>query len=279
MRCVITKDLREYAERVLPWLHAEPVGNNVACTVIGQRLEGMAPIEPDAIWAYVVDPADQLVGAAVRTPPHGLLLSTMPTAAADILADALAAHPPVPYANGPAAPTERFATRYSALTGRTTKPGPGSGIYRLEQLVPPEGVSGELRAAGPGDRDLLVAWAEAFGAEDSFGSPQHMAREIDSRLRRKGLLWLWYDDGQPVTTAWLSLPAAGVVRISGVYTPPRNRRRGYASGCVAALSRHALDAGATACMLYTDLANPTSNGIYRRLGYQRVGESTMWRFE
>ncbi|GAA2476135.1 hypothetical protein GCM10009858_11980 [Terrabacter carboxydivorans] len=41
---------------------------------------------------------------------------------------------------------------------------------------------------------------------------------------------------------------------------------------VAALSAARLDAG-EACMLFTDLANPTSNAIYQALGYRRVGDS------
>ena len=33
-----------------------------------------------------------------------------------------------------------------------------------------------------------------------------------------------------------------------------------------------LDAGAHTCMLFTDLANPTSNKIYADVGYRRFGE-------
>jgi predicted GNAT family acetyltransferase len=40
---------------------------------------------------------------------------------------------------------------------------------------------------------------------------------------------------------------------------------------VEALSRSIVDAGDTA-ILYTQLANPTSNGIYRRIGYEPVLE-------
>jgi predicted GNAT family acetyltransferase len=65
---------------------------------------------------------------------------------------------------------------------------------------------------------------------------------------------------------------AGVVRIGPVYTPPEARRRGYASSAVAAVSREALATGAHTCMLYTDLANPTSNKIYADVGYRRIAE-------
>jgi predicted GNAT family acetyltransferase len=62
-----------------------------------------------------------------------------------------------------------------------------------------------------------------------------------------------------------------VVRIGPVYTPPELRRRGYAGSAVAAASRRALTAGAHTCMLFTDLANPTSNKIYAEVGYRAIG--------
>jgi predicted GNAT family acetyltransferase len=42
---------------------------------------------------------------------------------------------------------------------------------------------------------------------------------------------------------------------------------GFASAAVAHLSAHLSAHGHRAC-LFTDLANPTSNAIYQRLGYQ-----------
>jgi uncharacterized protein len=32
------------------------------------------------------------------------------------------------------------------------------------------------------------------------------------------------------------------------------------------------------CILYTDLGNPTSNSIYRRIGYRAVAECLRYRF-
>ena len=48
-----------------------------------------------------------------------------------------------------------------------------------------------------------------------------------------------------------------------------HRGRGYASACVAEVSRQILAAGDRPC-LFTDQANPTSNKIYEALGYRRV---------
>jgi predicted GNAT family acetyltransferase len=41
----------------------------------------------------------------------------------------------------------------------------------------------------------------------------------------------------------------------------------------AELSQRQLDGGRSFCFLYTDLANPTSNAIYERIGYRRIAEA------
>jgi hypothetical protein len=41
----------------------------------------------------------------------------------------------------------------------------------------------------------------------------------------------------------------------------------------AAVSRVLLERGRRFCFLYTDLANPTSNAIYLRIGYEPVCDS------
>ena len=69
-----------------------------------------------------------------------------------------------------------------------------------------------------------------------------------------------------------------MVRVSPVYTPPERRRQGFAGAVTAAVSQAALDAGAEHVVLFTDLANPTSNALYQRLGYRPVEDSVVLRF-
>ncbi len=71
---------------------------------------------------------------------------------------------------------------------------------------------------------------------------------------------------------------AGQVRIAPVYTPAALRGRGYAGAATAEVSRAAREAGVAEVLLFTDLANPTSNGLYRRIGYRPVADFSVWRF-
>jgi predicted GNAT family acetyltransferase len=58
--------------------------------------------------------------------------------------------------------------------------------------------------------------------------------------------------------------------VNMVYTPPQFRRSGYATAAVATLSDALLKGGRRFCCLYTDVANPTSNSIYAKIGYRPI---------
>jgi predicted GNAT family acetyltransferase len=85
-------------------------------------------------------------------------------------------------------------------------------------------------------------------------------------------------DGVPVAMAGRTAAVAGVVRVAPVYTPPALRRRGYGGAATVAVSRAALDGGASDVVLFTDLANPASNALYQRLGYRPVEDRTVLTF-
>lgn len=98
-----------------------------------------------------------------------------------------------------------------------------------------------------------------------------------NRQLSRGGLWLWVNQ-QPVAMAGSAQPTPHGIRISRVYTPSEHRRRGYATALVAQLSQHLLDSGRQFCFLFTDLANPTSNSIYRKIGYEGVCDYAEYRF-
>ena len=101
---------------------------------------------------------------------------------------------------------------------------------------------------------------------------------VDERLGYGGIT-LWEAGGVPVSIAGRTRAVAGMVRVAPVYTPPELRGRGYAGAATAAVSQAALDAGVREVVLYTDLANPTSNALYQRLGYRPVEDRVIFSFE
>ncbi len=110
--------------------------------------------------------------------------------------------------------------------------------------------------------------------EFNVDSPlEHARQRIDQRV-----IYLW-DHDAPVSLAGRPRHTAHGMSIGPVYTPPEFRRHGYAGACVAALSQQMLDAGWEFCVLFTDLANPTSNSVYQKIGYRPVCDFDELEFE
>jgi predicted GNAT family acetyltransferase len=259
MHAVLDTDIGRFAAAARPLIAADPVRNTVPGTVIRQVTDGELDHGAGSLWIRVIDeflPGAPTVAVALRTAPRSLLLTAMPVAAAEAICDRLLeSRMALPGVYGPEPASGAFARRWAERTGASPHITSRSRLFRLGELTPPQGVQGDLRAASTDDRDLLVRWTNAFGAEATPDQPPSDAGPmIDSRLRRPGTLWTWVDEGRPVSMLWISPPVAEVVRVSGVYTPPDLRGRGYASGCVAAVSARVTAAGHT-CVLYTDLAN------------------------
>ena len=152
-------------------------------------------------------------------------------------------------------------------------------LFRLGELIrPAPGPEGTARPATERDRDLLAGWFDAF-AREVGDPPRHDTRAVvDERLGYGGIT-LWVAAGVPVSLAGRTRVVAGMVRVAPVYTPPELRGRGYAGAATAAVSQAALDAGVREVVLYTDLANPTSNALYQRLGYRPVEDRVVLSFQ
>jgi predicted GNAT family acetyltransferase len=135
---------------------------------------------------------------------------------------------------------------------------------------------GQARLASPADRGLLIAWSEAFHEEAQIGD-HNVGAMVDDRLSYQGYT-LWEQAGQPVSLAGLTRRVAGQVRVGPVYTPRQHRGRGYGGAATWTVSQAARDAGVSQVLLFTDLANPTSNALYQRLGYQPVADRLVLAF-
>lgn len=254
-----------------PFLMADPVRNSIFLTF----LHGP---EPGRYWWATEGSGGPVVGFAMQVPAgFSAGVAPAPGDVVDALCDRIMVDvPALPgvIAEPPAA--ARFAGRWAECLAVPARPVEAQRVYRLDVLVPPgERLPGHLRRAEAGDRQTLVRWAAGFLAEVG-GLPDEPAAAVDRNLAGERL-WLWDDDG-PAAMAAATPPLGGVSRIGFVYTPGERRRRGYATACVAALSERLLAEGAASCMLYAQLHNPTSNAIYRRMGYEPVAEVVSFRF-
>ncbi|MGH3762100.1 GNAT family N-acetyltransferase [Actinophytocola sp.] len=251
------------------WYSADPVRHTLALSVMARFLDDPAI---SAVMLTVHDAGGGLAGAALRTPPWPLIISGLPAGAHPPVAAALVdLDPELPGVTGPRELAESFAAAWAGRTGAGLDEALASRLYELDELHPPT-VPGGRRFATEADLPLLLRWRLEFQAE-AIGHTRGVG-QVGEQLRRglaggDGLL-LWERDGQDVSMASANLPVAGMSRVMSVYTPPELRGHGYGSAVTAAASRWARDAGAKHVLLFTDLANPTSNSIYRKIGYREV---------
>ncbi|MCX7750983.1 MAG: GNAT family N-acetyltransferase [Candidatus Bipolaricaulota bacterium] len=236
---------------------------------------------PEPPYFVTVHEGNTVLVAALRTPPHPLLLAVLAPrpGAVERLADHLvAADPALPGVNGLLPHAADFAWRWVARRGVRAEEEMRLRLYALREVIPPVGVPGELREPRAEERDLLASWIRAFQAEALPHEPPEDPHQVLGRFTGPHAWLRVWDRGGPVSMAAAFRVSPHGARIVLVYTPPERRRHGYASACVAALSRLLLDQGCSFCALYADLANPASNRVYQRIGYRPLGDAALYRF-
>jgi predicted GNAT family acetyltransferase len=191
-------------------------------------------------------------------------------------AELYAHRPGLPSVSGVRPAAETFAAAWHLLGGPPASTAMAQGVYVADSVQPPADVPGHLRPAGPDDAVVLRQWAVGF--YQATGAIHDGRDTIGPRIEA-GRLYVWDVDGQPTAMVAHTEAEGGVTRVQLVYTPESLRGNGYASAVVAALTERELAHPGRRCMLYTDLANPTSNAIYQRIGFDAVADSVRVEFE
>ena len=139
-------------------------------------------------------------------------------------------------------------------------------------------MEGKLRFAVPDDVKLVTEWISAFSKSSLPKADQISAKAAKlqaEELVKSGRMAFWTVNGKPVAQASVS-GTDTIARINRVYTPPENRGHGYASAVVAHLTKLQLDQGKKKCSLYADARNTRANSIYRKIGYEFAGRSSLY---
>jgi predicted GNAT family acetyltransferase len=205
-----------------------------------------------------------------------MMFSGLPAEAVPAAVEALGDRP-LSGANLLAGDVDEFVTGRQRRAGGEAKVRMRTRLFRLATLTPPAEPAGHARTATADDRELLLRWHADFHDEIGEIHPDSFGPLVDERIGYGGVT-LWEAGGEPVAMAIRSRLDADMVRVQTVYTPRAHRARGYGGAATAAVTRQALDLGAAHVVLFTDLANPTSNGLYQRLGYQPIEDRVVVEF-
>lgn len=232
-------------------------------------------------WFCSVQDKGVVCAVAMRTPPYKVLpahFSGDPAVVAAQLVSSISEKEAViPGTTGDKELSDRFLELWCRKRGVTIQQQTAQRIYRLVQVNDVPLARGRLRPAKEADKELVIEWAHAFFI-DTYGTERNMPETDITPALTSGAVFLWEDEN-PVSMALKNRPTDKGMTVGEVYTPLELRRKGYATSCVAGLCRHSLQSGYEFCTLYTNLANPTSNSIYKKIGFQEVCDSVDYSFE
>lgn len=272
-----TGDPLRYAATTLEFLSANPIGNTVTAGVAVRLHLSLRQPQPEDCYGWWTNEHGVIRAAFHAQPPQALALSAEmpPQAARELPAAWIASGRPRPAAVfGQVATAEAMAADWARRIGGSfaLRPRHAMRLFEFtEPAAPDPAPRGAARIAGLDDLPLAVEWDVRFLEDCGLPPSTPEQREPSARAKiEEGRTILWVVDGVPAAQASYSTVVAESSRISGVYTPPEQRRNGYAAGVTWAATHAAIAAGAKHVLLHTDLSNPTSNGVYQRLGYRPI---------
>jgi predicted GNAT family acetyltransferase len=274
----LTEDLDDFLSGADDFLRSRPALHTTQLTVMERlRTHGSAQHGDGAALFGRLERAGRIDATFHRLPSRGLAPTSLTPEQADSLAARLAdlGHA-LPYVTADQNTATTFAEAWQRHTGATSKLRVRLHLYRLGTLTPPEPFpEGHARVAGEEDHAQVVRWCREFAAAVDEVLPGSWA---DTRFADKHFTFWETPDGTPVSIAGSTSKIGDMVRVDPVYTPAHLRGHGYAAAVTTEVSRTALATGATDVVLFTDPGNPTSNALYRRLGYVLITDWAVYDF-
>lgn len=273
MRFLLYPDPEAWYARIAVWMKIQPVLHAATVSVARKtRTEGG--------WCGLLERRGEPLLALAQTPSIPVMMTTPHPVAAEavaVLIDGWRQYGLDPCGvNGPVDWARAITTRI----GRTVTDEMGLRLHLLKGTARcPHPPPGSARGWEAHEIAQAQAWEDAFSQEVEHGSP-HTSKSREWVLDRLADYQVWDHDG-PRSMARAVRPFHGGWSIAGVFTPRQHRGHGYAGAVVHALCHRLLDSGATYLALYTDLANPTSNRIYRDIGFVPVADQVRvrWRWD
>ena len=225
----------------------------------------------------------EAIGAAVMTPPRRIILSkfiaNVEGAISHLVRHLLETDASIPGVVGPASEAQAFAACWAEAVPSTALKEPmRMRVFEARAVADVPLVAGALRLASMDDHPLMAQWLDAF-SQEALGEPADLdgAKKSTERFIADKQLYLWDCNG-PVSIAKTTRPMRNGITVTAVYTPPDQRNKGYATSCVAALTKKLLSEHYSFCSLFADQANPTSNSIYAKIGYVPLGDALEFDF-
>ncbi|WP_270342939.1 GNAT family N-acetyltransferase [Bacillus mobilis] len=267
----VYEEILTFKEEVMPFLEKNEQENNL--------ILGVLQMIQQPIFMGVVKQEEEIAVVFLQTEEKKqIIVATSEIAEEDIveLAKELTkVYPNVPGLIGNKKVVQRLAEEIAAIENKKMNVAMEQGIYELKQVQKKWNGDGIFREVSSEELPLIEQWIYQFCEDVKLPTTKEEAKQTAHTLITNRRLFGLEVDGKLVSVAAKTRPTTNNITVNFVYTPKEERKKGYASSCVAALSQRMLDEGYKTTTLYTDLANPTSNKIYQEIGYEQIAESVL----
>ena len=277
------EDINEFSDLVFPFLLKKEAENNLLFMILNSVKENISRYGDYKPYLITVSKKDEIKLVSIRTPPYNQLVSyTDDIKTIDILIEELInKNAKLPGIMGFKEGAERFVRLWCGKRGLKSQLVRNERGYKLIEVAEETIGNRDFIVGTELHQSIILQWAEEMVLEAGLMTEaEQMNRTLNQMKQdiKAQKIFLLEDYNMPVSMAKKAGKTPNGSLINFVYTPPDLRRRGYATECVAKLSKQLLEEGNDYCFLFTDLANPISNSIYQKIGYRPVIDLDQYKF-
>jgi len=266
----VYEEVLRFKEDVTPFLEKNEQENNL--------ILGVLQVVQEPIFMAVAKQGEEIAVVFLQTVEKQMIVATSEIAEEDIveLAKKLTkVYPDIPGFIGNKKVIQKLAEEIAILEQKKIVVGMEQGVYELKRVKKKWNKDEIFRTINSDELPLIEKWIYQFCEDVKLPTTKEEAKQTAHTLITTNRLFGLEVGGKLVSVAAKTRPTTNNITVNFVYTPKEERKKGYASNCVAALSQRMLDEGYKTTTLYTDLANPTSNKIYQEIGYEEIMESVL----
>ncbi|MBN2695748.1 GNAT family N-acetyltransferase [bacterium] len=153
------------------------------------------------------------------------------------------------------------------------------GVYENREIIKPKNIYGEMIVATEENKDIAFKYLKSFYSDCFIKTPsdEDIEKAVTKVIRNRVLYFLVIENSKIVSMAGITRESVNGATISMVYTPPELRGNGY-GGLIVYFLTEKIFTYKKFANLFTDLLNSTSNSIYQKLGYVKIGKNIDFEF-
>jgi len=279
------EEVDDFYDIAYPFLLAREAENNLLLSILNSLKENIHRYGKKMPLLFSLTDHDDVKLIALRTPPHDIIISYVDDLnfIEVLVEELLKRNEKLPGVLSFKEAADKFTELWCEKNSLKPNLFRKERIFKLEEVSKDTIGTKKFSVASKTHQTIVLKWAEEMIKEALADTTEEDIERLTNNLKNefeenKSKMFLLFDNNEPVSMVRKAGRTPNGNFVNLVYTPPSLRRKGYATECVAKLSKQLLEEGNKYCFLFTDLSNPTSNSIYKKIGYKPVIDENHYKF-